>query len=65
MYMQRHTCAGCTGVLARWGAAVDGMRFLLRVHCSLKAVLERQDNRKGLISFIDISDPYYDPLAVS
>lgn len=33
--------------------------------CSLKAVLERQDNRQGKISFIDISDPYYDPLAVS
>jgi hypothetical protein len=32
---------------------------------SLKAVLGRQDNRQGLISFIDISDPYYDPLAVS
>lgn len=32
---------------------------------SLKAVLERQDNRQGKISFIDISDPYYDPLAVS
>lgn len=31
---------------------------------SLKAVLERQDNRQGLISFIDISDLYYDPLAV-
>ncbi|KAF6257418.1 hypothetical protein COO60DRAFT_1271375 [Scenedesmus sp. NREL 46B-D3] len=30
---------------------------------SLKAVLERQDARTGRISFIDISDPYYDPLA--
>lgn len=29
---------------------------------SLKAVLERQDNRKGKLSFVDISDPYYDPM---
>lgn len=29
---------------------------------SLKAVLERQDDRQGRISFVDISDPYYDPL---
>jgi hypothetical protein len=52
-------------MLACWGAAVDGMCCFLFICCSLKAVLERQDNRKGLISFIDISDPYYDPLAVS
>lgn len=32
---------------------------------SLKAVLQRQDNKSGRISFIDISDPYYNPMAVS
>lgn len=29
---------------------------------SLKKVLERQDNRRGQLAFVDISDPYYDPM---
>lgn len=45
------------------------VRYLYDGDCamcrSLKTVLERQDNRQGHISFVDISDPYYDPLAVS
>lgn len=28
---------------------------------SLKAVLERQDNKRGLIQFVNIADPKYDP----
>jgi hypothetical protein len=31
---------------------------------SLKKVLERQDNRRGTLAFVDISDAYYDPIAV-
>ncbi|WIA10512.1 hypothetical protein OEZ85_010701 [Tetradesmus obliquus] len=59
---ERDAMATGTGVAATWAVKYlyDGDCAMCR---SLKAVLERQDKRSGRISFIDISDPYYDPLA--
>lgn len=59
---EREAMATGQGVQATWEVKYlyDGDCAMCR---SLKAVLSRQDNRQGLISFIDISDPYYDPLA--
>eukprot|EP00775_Hariotina_reticulata_P007157 gene7157-7372_t len=59
---ERAAMASGAGVQATWDVKYlyDGDCAMCR---SLKNVLERQDKRRGLISFIDISNPYYDPYA--